>query len=297
MLHIPLAELTEARLIFHSALIEAGVTILVVDPTDAPDSIFRRFLEQRNLPDPQRRRYEQMEEGHRDPLLVLRCDDGTVELNLVDDDGERVSSPMVHQAGDTVHHIFNRITRVSTTVGSNAHDNTRATTLEIGVPLRFRPRSDDPIENLVLTVAELAPESADRIRVALTPAWRLRGHPREHPEDLPAGASRMNGSPDLPTSLEWPQWDGPIGRTSEDWTGAGPLTFLAQIDLACLPPIDHSPLPASGRLAFFADLERATFADRHEQAAHRVLYIPADATLKRRRPRSRTPFTEWPTTG
>ena len=290
VLHIPLAELTEPQLIFDPALIEAGLSILVVAPEDAPGFIFERALDEPNLPDDIRRRWEARQEDERDPLLVLRCDDHTVDLYLVDDDGKRVCGAMTHQAGDALHHIFSRVTSVSTTSGARVHENTGATALQIAVPLRFQQRGDDPIENMLLTVAELAPESADRIRDAIAPAWRLRGHRCAYPEDLRLGTSRMNGSPDLPDSLAWPQWDGPIGRATNDGIGTGPLTFLAQIDLASLPPIAHSPLPATGWLVFFADFERSAFSDPYEQAAHRVVYVPADATLKRRRPPLSDPF-------
>ncbi|MEO6988899.1 MAG: hypothetical protein ABI239_09650, partial [Aquihabitans sp.] len=83
VLRIPLAELTEPQLISDPTLIEAGVTILVVAPADVPDSSFERALEEPDLPDEMRRLFGQMDEDHRDPLLVLRCDDWTVELNLV----------------------------------------------------------------------------------------------------------------------------------------------------------------------------------------------------------------------
>jgi hypothetical protein len=82
--------------------------------------------------------------------------------------------------------------------------------------------------------------------------------------------SHLGGVPSLPPGLEWP-------RTAN---GAA-LHFLAQIDLATVPPsgiVDFQgrPLPEfprKGALYFFADC--ATFGIwEHPEAAHRVLYSP-----------------------
>lgn len=74
-------------------------------------------------------------------------------------------------------------------------------------------------------------------------------------EELPLGASRIGGVPDLPRDMSWPM--GPSG---------GPLGFLAQVDLEEAAPHEHSGLlPRSGWLCFFygsagADVDPETSA-------------------------------------
>jgi uncharacterized protein YwqG len=82
--------------------------------------------------------------------------------------------------------------------------------------------------------------------------------------------SHLGGLPSLPRGLEWPRAsNGP------------PLHFLAQIDLAAVPPsgmVDFSgkalpEFPREGALYFFADC--ATFGIWEQpEASHRVLYAP-----------------------
>jgi len=57
--------------------------------------------------------------------------------------------------------------------------------------------------------------------------------------ELPVGTSRIGGIPDLP-----PDWSWPYRR---DY----PLSFIAQINLAELPPVAHESLPQQGILYFF----------------------------------------------
>lgn len=80
---------------------------------------------------------------------------------------------------------------------------------------------------------------ADILAAALRPHVRL--HPaRKAMADIPTGASRLAGQPDLPPGFAWPTH------------GPEPMALLAQIDLAELAP--HAPqsaLPASGWLYFF----------------------------------------------
>jgi uncharacterized protein YwqG len=59
---------------------------------------------------------------------------------------------------------------------------------------------------------------------------------------LPVGSSKIGGHPDLPASVEWPQF-----------RGKRPLSFLAQINLSELPPEQRlADLPASGILYVFS---------------------------------------------
>lgn len=63
--------------------------------------------------------------------------------------------------------------------------------------------------------------------------------------ELPLGASRFGGLPDLPPSLTWPEHDG------------RKLPLVAQIDFASLPHWEGSPLPADGWLYYFARFDAA----------------------------------------
>lgn len=75
----------------------------------------------------------------------------------------------------------------------------------------------DEIHRLI-EASPLAPRSAS-IMAQVRPAVRLRAFLAEDGE-LPAGASRLGGRPDLPAGFPWPENDG------------DPLTFLAQIEAA-----------------------------------------------------------------
>ncbi len=77
--------------------------------------------------------------------------------------------------------------------------------------------------------------------------------------------SRLGGRGLLPPDIEWP------------WAGERPLSFLAALDLAELPPSKTEAVgPASGWLLFFADIEDGL----HELAANapgspaRAFYLP-----------------------
>jgi uncharacterized protein YwqG len=58
--------------------------------------------------------------------------------------------------------------------------------------------------------------------------------------DIPIGASKMGGSPDVPPDFVWPEWNGI------------PLTFIAQFRLSDVKPYDvEDLLPERGMLYFF----------------------------------------------
>ena len=55
-------------------------------------------------------------------------------------------------------------------------------------------------------------------------------------------SSRLGGSPDLPSSIEWPR------------KGNAPLSFIAQVNLADVAPYEaEGLLPRDGLLSFFYD--------------------------------------------
>jgi uncharacterized protein YwqG len=77
----------------------------------------------------------------------------------------------------------------------------------------------------------------DAVRNVVRPSIRLKLG------DSSADAvARLGGLPNLPTEFEWPaRRDG------------NPLSFIAQIDLSQLQPVEGLPLPGEGTLFFFMD--------------------------------------------
>jgi hypothetical protein len=82
------------------------------------------------------------------------------------------------------------------------------------------------------------------------------------------GASRLVGMPDMPESLEWPCHN------------SRPLAFLAQIDLASLPPGIDWPAPKRGWLYFFLGANRDGIDVGNVDASpHRTLYFDGDVSM------------------
>ena len=95
---------------------------------------------------------------------------------------------------------------------------------------------------------------------------------RQTSAQLPVGASKVGGGPDLPLDFEWP---GNKGR---------PLNFLLQINLAVASGFDPSGrLPSNGLLSFFYDLDEQPWGyDPNDQDGFRVVFSPSDVELGRR---------------
>jgi hypothetical protein len=102
------------------------------------------------------------------------------------------------------------------------------------------------------------------IEALAKPAVRLATAPAAD-ADIPIGATRLGGDPDLPEGVEWPT------------SSAGPMTFIAQIDLgeahACS---SLEGLPATGSLVIFYDTMSWTTAP-----ALLMRYVPPSAPLTR----------------
>jgi hypothetical protein len=99
--------------------------------------------------------------------------------------------------------------------------------------------------------------------------------------EVPLGASRMGGLPDLPSDLEWPR--PPEGR---------PLAFLAQLNLADATGVRlEIPLPRTGQMYFFYDAEKQPCGiDPSDQGHWRVLYTETgEADLRRAEPPAELP--------
>ncbi|MGM9925436.1 MAG: YwqG family protein [Bacillus sp. (in: firmicutes)] len=80
--------------------------------------------------------------------------------------------------------------------------------------------------------------------------------------DIPVGASKFGGLPDLPPHLIFPQYE------------HGFLSFLAQMNLSEAKPFDsENLLPARGMLYFFYDaVEQPWGMDQEDEGCFRVLY-------------------------
>src|SRR4051812_7438146 len=71
---------------------------------------------------------------------------------------------------------------------------------------------------------------------------RLTAHATEHEDEIPIGASKLGGAPDLPAGYDWPLVD------------QSPLDFVAQINFAETAPYDLDYLlPTSGWFHVFFD--------------------------------------------
>lgn len=94
-----------------------------------------------------------------------------------------------------------------------------------------------------------------------------------------AVVGQLGGEPRLPDDVEWPEWE-----------GHGPLSFVASVDCAALPPAALDvPFPPAGTLAFFYfdgqldDGEAVVdVADVPSRAGARVVYVPAGVPAVRR---------------
>jgi uncharacterized protein YwqG len=101
--------------------------------------------------------------------------------------------------------------------------------------------------------------------------------------ELPVGANKIGGHPDLAAGTEWPTWSGRDGKTTR------PLRFFAQVNLEhawSVAPAELN-LPSGGLLSVFADFTddgltgiSGLYGD--EQEGCRVLYSAAAAGLERR---------------
>jgi len=81
-------------------------------------------------------------------------------------------------------------------------------------------------------------------------------------EDLPYGASKLGGLPDVPAHFEWPHW------------GAKPLTFVGQFELSELTPYDPSNLlPNTGRLYFFYEADEAPLNEPPDRDGWSLIYV------------------------
>lgn len=120
------------------------------------------------------------------------------------------------------------------------------------------PRTRLDTESIANRLRQANIAAAEALAALAAPSVRIAAR-RE--VNLPLGASRFGGDPDLPAGFVWPSRD---GRS---------LTFLAQLDLSHL---DAPGLPASGWLLFFFDVARQPWGfDPKDAGGARVVHVDA----------------------
>ena len=112
---------------------------------------------------------------------------------------------------------------------------------------------------------------ATQLAALAQPSIRLTARPAGE-DALPAGASKLGGSPDLPVGTAWPYWKG------------APLAFLAQIRLDDAQSYDVAhALPATRLLSFFYDARQQTYGDNPaDRGSWQVIYLTGDAAQLQR---------------
>ncbi len=120
-----------------------------------------------------------------------------------------------------------------------------------------------------LVAAGLA-EFADTLAAMVEPGVRLSPVPGDDAE-LPLGATKLGGRPDLVPGTPWPEFRGL------------PHSFVAQVNLADVADLPGAQrLPSSGLLSFFFDSRQEAWGfDPSHRGGCRVLYSPASAALQR----------------
>jgi len=103
---------------------------------------------------------------------------------------------------------------------------------------------------------------ADEAERLTLPAIRITAEMADE-ADIPIGASKIGGRPDLPVGVAWPERDG------------RPLAFLAQFNLAEVAAYDvEHALPPTGMLYFFYDFTNERCGVHHEDRdSWRVMYF------------------------
>lgn len=105
----------------------------------------------------------------------------------------------------------------------------------------------------------------------------IRLYPRRvRDTDLPLGASRLAGVPDVPRAFEWPTVRG------------DPLRLIAQVNLQDLRAFDAArALPSAGWLYFFYDVDGPGWGyDPRHRDCWRVIHVEGEAEELERIPRS-----------
>jgi uncharacterized protein YwqG len=139
-----------------------------------------------------------------------------------------------------------------------------------------------------LIQANLPEHIARDLVAALRPSIRLYPEPIEL-DELPIGASRLGGVPDLPAGFDWPKWitRKMVGHDGKKVCYGEPeeiaLNFMAQINLQDVAHLDpQQVLPKNGWLVFFYDCETYPGGSPGHEDGARVFHIDADSAQLQR---------------
>ena len=130
------------------------------------------------------------------------------------------------------------------------------------------------IDELVARLEQADLQShAERLVALARQSIRLHSE-RVDESEMPIGASRLGGRPDLPADFRWPVYD------------SLPQSFIAQINLADTASLDlDGVLPSEGLLSFFYDSDQRVWGyDPAQDGAWMVTYSPPGIELVRREP-------------
>jgi uncharacterized protein YwqG len=124
---------------------------------------------------------------------------------------------------------------------------------------------------------------SDQVVGLLRHAISIKTQPIDNKADIPVGASKFGGLPDLPSLLRWPEWQ------------ERPLPFLAQIRLSDIAPLDYAnELPHSGMLYFFFDEEALETYPPTRESWH-VIYANSNFAYPQHLPVSSEELRIYPT--
>jgi uncharacterized protein YwqG len=124
-------------------------------------------------------------------------------------------------------------------------------------------------------------DRADEIMAEVRPSIHLTLRYDVDETDIPIGASKLGGLPDVPEGFEFPTWHGQY------------LSFVAQIRLSDAKPFDlENLLPETGMLYFFFEVSQYLLvhqADHDPNAPYKIVYVADENTplTRRQHPTSR----------
>lgn len=135
---------------------------------------------------------------------------------------------------------------------------------EVPPPESYEVRRGPARDAITARLLRASPTRGADMAAALLPAVRFGVRPAD-PDEVPLGASKLGGPPDLPRGVTWP----------------GGTRFFAQVDLAGVTAVAYEglDLPDSGLLSFFAHADDDGVDWSASSAV--VLYTPAGTPLVR----------------
>ena len=123
------------------------------------------------------------------------------------------------------------------------------------------------IGHLIQQIHEYKLEAFEDQIVSLAKPSVLMTRTKVNEDDIPIGASKLGGNPDLPKDFKWPHWKDK------------PLTFIAQFKLSEVAKAytnqDDDPytLPDKGMLYFFYDADEPSWSEYENRDCFRIIYF------------------------